>query len=472
MHAPDSRPGDASGHGPAESGTSAAGEEARPPDSLVEAFGRPEGAGEIGLQRPADAPDEVSVDLPESPLWGAEDQPWRDPSADVALGRPALDAAPDDGAASGNTGGAMLSLPEVLFGRRVKPTSLAILGVVALLVGACGGLIGWGAATMGRSLTGDLHVAEADSGKERAPGSVSKIASKVAPAVVSIEVGAGDGGGLGSGVVIDSQGYILTNHHVVAAADNDDDAKITTVFTDGSRVPAKVVGSDPKTDLAVLKVDVDDPVVVQVGSMDDLDPGDSVVAIGSPFGLSNTVTSGIVSAVNRPISAPGEQGSPPVTFDAIQTDAPINPGNSGGALVDSTGALVGINSLIRTSGDDKGQGGSIGLGFAIPVDQAIDVAKELTEDGKVEHPDLGVNAASVASYSSAGARIKNVADDGPADKAGIREGDVVRKVGDRQIRDAAELTVAVREHDVDDVVPFTLVRDDRKLTVDVKLAGD
>src|SRR5699024_11399491 len=126
-----------------------------------------------------------------------------------------------------------------------------------------------------------------------------------------------------------------------------------------------------KTDLAVLKVDVDDPVVVEVGSSDDLQPGDSVIAIGSPFGLSNTVTSGIVSAVNRPISAPGEDGLPPVTFDAIQTDAPINPGNSGGAWVDSTGALVGINSLMRTVGGGLGQGGSDGLGVAMTVDQAI-----------------------------------------------------------------------------------------------------
>lgn len=475
INAPDSRPQDASGHGghgSTESGTGAVGEAAGPPDSLVEAFSNPDAPDEVGLQRPADAPDEISVNIPESPLWGDENAPWRDPSADVTLGRPALDTTRDDAATTENARGAMLSLPEVLFGRRVKPTSLLILGVVALLIGACGGLVGWGATTLGNSLTGDLHVAEADSAKERAPGSVAKIASQVAPAVVSVEVGAGDGGGLGSGVVIDSQGYILTNHHVVAAADEDDDADITTVFTDGSRVPAKIVGSDPKTDLAVLKVEVDDPVVVEVGSMDELEPGDSVVAIGSPFGLSNTVTSGIVSAVNRPISAPGEQGSPPVTFDAIQTDAPINPGNSGGALVDSTGALVGINSLIRTSGDAEGQGGSIGLGFAIPIDQAIDVGKALIDDGEVEHPDLGVNAASVASYSSAGARIKNVTDDGPADKAGIREGDVVKKVADRQVRDAAELTVAVRGHDVGDVVPFTLVRDDRELTVDVKLASD
>ena len=475
-HTPDSRQGRAAEQGPVGNhGDGAVGGAmggAQPPESLSEAFGRPTGADDVGLQRPSDAPEDLTVSIPESPLWGDENEPWRDPDSGVALGRPALGAAEDETPSVEHARSAMLSLPEVLFGRRVKPRSLLALALVALLVGACGGVIGWGAATLGGSLGGELHVAEAEAGKERAPGSIADIASEVAPAVVSVEVGAGDSGGLGSGVVVDSDGYILTNHHVVAMATQNDKADITTVFTDGSRVSAKIVGTDPKTDLAVLKVDVDDPVVVEVGSSDDLQPGDSVIAIGSPFGLSNTVTSGIVSAVNRPISAPGEDGLPPVTFDAIQTDAPINPGNSGGALVDSTGALVGINSLIRTVGGGQGQGGSIGLGFAIPVDQAIEVAEALIENGEVEHAQLGVNAASVASYSSAGARIKNVVDDGPADKAGIREGDIVQKVGDRQVRDAAELTVAVRAHDVGEVVPVTLVRKDRELTVDVKLAGD
>jgi len=471
-HAHDPQRGEAAGQDPSEGAGGVSDNGYQPPESLVEAFGRPSGAGDVRLQRPADAPDDVTVSIPESPLWGDEDEPWRDPNAEVVLGRPAVTSEQDDTTGSEAAGAAMLSLSEVLFGRRVRPRSLLILGVVVVLIGACGGLIGWGAATWGDSLTGDLHVAEAETGKERSPDSVSGIAGKVAPAVVSIEVGAGDQGGLGSGVVVDSAGYILTNHHVVAMADEDEDADITTVFTDGSRVPAQLVGTDPKTDLAVLEVDVDDPVVVQIGSSQDLEPGDGVVAIGSPFGLSNTVTSGIVSAVHRPIRAPGGQGLPPVTFDAIQTDAPINPGNSGGALVDSTGALVGVNSLIRTGGGEQNEGGSIGLGFAIPIDQAIDVADALIDDGRVEHAQLGANASSVASYSSAGARIKNVADDGPADKAGIEEGDIVTKVAERRIRDAAELTVAVRAHDVAEVVPVTLVRDDRKLTVDVKLTGD
>lgn len=465
VHAPDSRRGHGAGNG-------SAGGAGAPPESLTEAFGRPTGAADVGLQRPLGEVGERSAQPPQPALWGAEDEPWRDPEAGAALGGPALQAEQQDTAEPERARSAMLSLSEVLFGRRVKPTALGLLGVVALLIGACGGLVGWGAANMGESLTGELHVAEAQASKERAPGSIASIVQKVAPAVVSVEVSAGNTGGLGSGVVIDPQGYILTNYHVIALAERNEKATVTAVFIDGSRVEAQIVGTDPKTDLAVLKVDVTDPVVVEIGDSEQLAPGDRVIAIGSPFGLSNTVTAGIVSAVHRPITAPGQHGSPPVTFDAIQTDAPINPGNSGGALVDSTGALVGINSLIRTVGNSQGRGGSIGLGFAIPVDQAIEVARALIEQGYVKHPQIGVNAASVASYSSAGARIKNVVADGPAAAAGIREGDVVVKVGDRQVRNAAELVVAVRAHEVGDVVPITLVRAGREFTVDVKLAGD
>lgn len=465
QHTSDSRAGNSDS---GENGSS--GSAAQPPESLIEAFGRPCGAEEENLQRPLGDPTESADQPSQPPLWGAEDEPWRDPEAGAALGGPALPADQRDDAEQDRARAPLLSLPEVLFGRRVKPTALGLLGVVALLLGACGGLVGWGMANMGESLTGELHVAESHASTERAPGSIAATAQKVAPAVVSVEVSAGNTGGLGSGVVIDPQGYILTNYHVVALAERNDKATITTVFTDGSRVEAKIVGTDPKTDLAVLKVNVSDPVVVQIGSSEKLAPGDQVIAIGSPFGLSNTITSGIVSAVHRPITAPGEHGSPPVTFDAIQTDAPINPGNSGGALVDSTGALVGINSLIRTAGNNEGRGGSIGLGFAIPVDQAIEVARALIEQGHVKHPQIGVNAASVASYSSAGARIKNVATDGPAAEAGIHEGDVVVKVGDRQVRNAAELVVAVRAHEIGQVVPVSLVRDGREFTVDVKLA--
>ncbi|GHF77756.1 S1-C subfamily serine protease [Amycolatopsis bartoniae] len=442
------------------------------PESLAEAFGRPPGAEDVQLQRPADDNGNGSGKPGEAPLWSKTADPWRDPGAPAVLGSPALAA---DDAAKGDDErprGALLSLPEVLFGRRVKPTALGLLGVVCLLIGAVGGFVGWWVASTGNSLTGSATIAEAEAGKERAPGSIADIAQRVSPAVISIEVKSGESGSVGSGVMIDAGGYAVTNNHVISLATTDPQATITAVFTDGTRTEAKVVGTDPKTDLAVIKVAVANPVVIQVGKSSDLEVGDSVIAVGSPLGLQNTVTAGIVSALHRPITAQGENGEPPVTYDAIQTDAPINRGNSGGALVDSTGALIGINSSIRTDSGESGQGGSIGIGFAIPADDAMRIAKVLISSGQVKHADIGINAASVSADTSEGAQVLNVADGGPAAKAGIAEGDVITKVGDRLVRNAAELTVAVRAHNVGDVVPVQLVRQGRPLVVDVTLGSD
>ena len=441
------------------------------PESLAEAFGRPPGAEDVRLQRPAEDNGRRRGES-EPPLWSRVNDPWRDPGSPAVLSRPALAPEDDDADDGERPRSAQLSLPELLFGRRVKPVALALLAVVCLLIGAIGGVIGWWLGGAGDSLTGSATIAEAEAGKERAPGSIADIANRVAPAVVSIEVKSGQSGSVGSGVMIDPQGYAITNNHVISLATDDPEAKITAVFTDGTRTEARVVGTDPKTDLAVIKVAVSNPTVLQVGDPDNLEPGDSVVAVGSPLGLENTVTSGIVSALHRPVTAAGESGEPPVTYDAIQTDAPINRGNSGGALVDSTGALIGINSSIRTDGGESGGGGSIGIGFAIPADDAIKIARTLISNGQVEHADLGVNAASVAAETSEGAQVLNVVDGGPAARAGINEGDVITRVGDRLVRNAAELTVAVRQHDVGETVPVRLVRQGRALMVDVTLGSD
>jgi S1-C subfamily serine protease len=449
-----------------------------PPESLAEAFRRPPGADGVVLQRPHDdngspgsGPNGSTGTETGSPMWSRGADPWRDPGAGAVLGRPALSVPEAEDDDEDRPRSAMLSLPEVLFGRRVKPVALGLLGVIALLVGAVGGLVGWWLTDSANSLTGDASISEAEAGKERAPGSISEIAKRVSPAVVSIEVTAGQGGGVGSGVMIDPQGYVLTNAHVVSMATKESQAKITAVFIDGSRIDAKVVGTDPKTDLAVIKVPVANPTVVQIGKSGDLQAGDSVIAVGSPLGLENSVTSGIVSALHRPVTAGGENGDPPVTYDAIQTDASINHGNSGGALVDSTGALVGINSAIATGGAGP-NAGSIGIAYAIPADDAIKIARALIKDGRVTHADIGVNAASVSANTSEGARVQNLADGGPAAKAGIAEGDVIVKVGDRMVRNAAELTVAVREHNPGEVVPVQLVRQGTQLTVDVTLGSD
>ena len=446
---------------------------ARPPapDSLAEAFGRPPGADDVVPQRPADDHAWPGDDPAEAPLWSKTADPGRDPGAAAVLGSPALE--PDDGDESGadRPKGAMLSLPEVLFGRRVKPLALVLLAVICLAIGAAGGAIGWWMASTGNALTGKATISEAQTGKERAPGSIADIAHRVSPAVISLEAVSGRSGSLGSGVMIDPQGYAITNNHVISAATDDPQATITAVFTDGTRTPARVVGTDPRSDLAVLKVAVANPTVIQVGRSSDLAPGDSVIAIGSPLGLQNTVTAGIVSALHRPITEQGDNGEPPVTYDAIQTDAPINHGNSGGALVDSTGALVGINSAIRSE-DSSGQGGSIGIGFAIPVDDAVKIARALISNGQVKHADIGLNAASVSADTAEGAQVLNVADGGSAARAGIQEGDVIIKVGDRTVRNAPELTVAVRAHNIGDVVPVQLVRQGRLLVVNVTLGSD
>jgi S1-C subfamily serine protease len=442
-----------------------------PPESLANAFGRSAGESDVLLQRPPGSGG-ARQDAADS-LWADDDaDPWRDPAAGAVIGPPALDRDSDDEAKSiKRQPGALLSLTEVLFGRRVKPLALGILGLVALLVGAAGGMVGWLVARGGDALTSDVTLAQAEAGKERPAGSVSDIASRVRPAVVSIEVKLEQGGGTGSGVLIDGAGYIVTNWHVVTLEGRaDDKAKITTVFTDGTRAEAKLVGTDPKTDLAVIKVAVSNPTVLQFGNSDELKVGDSVIAVGSPLGLTDTVTEGIVSALHRPVVAGGDNGQSPITYDAIQTDASINQGNSGGPLVDSTGALVGINSAIRSSG--SGNTGSVGLGFAIPSNDAKRIAEMIIRDGAVKHADLGANVRSVSAETAEGAQVVNVNEGGAAAKAGIAEGDVIRKLGDRHVRNAAELTVAVRQFQPGQTVAVVLARQGQELTIQVTLQSD
>jgi S1-C subfamily serine protease len=439
-----------------------------PPESLASAFGRPPGATEL-LQRPPteDAPGGVDP-------WDDEaaKDPWRDPAAGAVIGPPALgaEAAERDDTKSTKVKptGQLLSLPELIFGRRVKVTALLTLALVALLIGGAGGVAGWYIARNSDSLHSDVTLAEVNPGKERAADSVAGIANRVRPAVVSIEVKVGDSGGSGSGAVID-QSHILTNNHVVTLGGSVEEGQdIAAVFNDGTRVKAAIVGRDPKTDLAVLKIDVPNPRVLQLGSSADLAVGDTVIAIGSPLGFADTVTQGIVSALHRAVVSPGADGEPAI-YDGIQTDAAINRGNSGGPLVDSTGSLVGINTNLQSA---DGGTGNIGLGYAISIDYARPIIETLIRNGEVRHADLGVNAASVSAETSDGARVQNVKDASAAAKAGIRQGDVITKVGDTTIGDVAELFVAVRTHQVGDKVPVVLARDGRELTIQVTLQSD
>ncbi|MGB3441864.1 MAG: trypsin-like peptidase domain-containing protein [Actinophytocola sp.] len=439
-----------------------------PPEALTSAFGRPDGNQEL-LQRPPSDENGVNGVDPWDP--DAAHDPWRDPAAGAVIGPPAVgpEKTDDDKTSAPKPAAQLLSLPEVLFGRRVKVSALVILAVFALVIGVGGGIAAYFVADRGDQLTSDATLAEVVPGKERPPGSVADISKRVRPAVVTIEVRSEQGAGVGSGAVIDSGGYILTNEHVVTLGGAvSDGQQITVVFNDGQRAEADLVGSDPKMDLAVVKVDADVSTVIQLGKSADLAVGDTVLAIGSPLGETDTVTLGIVSALNRPVVV-GEEDGVPAVYDAIQTDAAINHGNSGGPLVDSTGALVGINTSIISTSEE---GGSIGLGYAIPIDDARPVAESLIKTGKVNHADLGVNAASVSAETAEGARVQNVREGGAAAKAGIKQNDVIRKVGDRPIANAAELIVAVRHYKIGDTVPVVLARDGRELTVQVTLQSD
>ncbi|HEY2764116.1 MAG TPA: trypsin-like peptidase domain-containing protein [Pseudonocardiaceae bacterium] len=409
----------------------------------------------------------------EDPFWpdGAGADPWRDPDSNAVLGAPAV-TEPDPEADPLPRPGARLSLREVLFGRRLQPRALAALGAVVLVIGGIGGFVGRVTAEVGGPLTNpDATLAQAEPAIDRPAGSVAAVASRVLPAVVSLEFRVGDTGGFGSGVVIDPAGYVVTNNHVVAPAATTPQATLDAVFSDGTRLPARIVGRDPKTDLAVLKVDVANPTVAQLGISSKLKPGDAVIAIGSPLGLAGTVTTGIVSAMDRPVRLEGEAGDSAAVIDAIQTDAAINPGNSGGALVDGAGAVVGINTAIRTLGNGQ-SGGSIGLGFAIPIDEARTIAQQLIRTGHYQHAELGVNVASVTDGTSDGARVQNVQQGSSAAESGILENDVITKVGGRTVAGADELIVAVREHKIGEEVPISLVRDGRPLMVKVTLKSD
>ncbi|HKR51597.1 MAG TPA: trypsin-like peptidase domain-containing protein [Pseudonocardiaceae bacterium] len=445
-----------------------------PPEALAAAFGRPSGSAER-LQRP---PGRNGAHPPEreagaADLWpqGAGRDPWRDPGAAAVLGPPAVAEHQRD-PGSLLRPGARLSLQEALFGRQLGNRALALLGAAVLLIAGVGGFVGRLTADGGALLTDpDVTLAQVEPVVDRPAGSVAAVASRVVPAVVSLEFRVGDQGGFGSGVVIDSNGYLLTNNHVVAPAATTSLATLEAVFSDGTRLPARIVGRDPKTDLAVVKVEVANPTVAQLGRSSALKPGDSVIAIGSPLGLAGTVTSGIVSAVDRPVRLEGDGGHGNAVIDAIQTDAAINPGNSGGALVDTAGAVVGINTAIRTLGMGEG-GGSIGLGFAIPIDTARKIAQELIRTGHYQHADLGVNAASVTDGKSDGARVQNVQQGSAAAEGGILENDVIIKIGDRTVGSADALIVAVRERAIGEQVPIALVRDGRPLVVTVTLKSD
>ena len=424
-----------------------------PAEALLRAFGPP-ATGLRGLQDPpAGRPGRRRTAA--GPWWkpDARSDPWRDPYAPAGLGAPAVyeeDVQPGPVIVDAK-GRKKLRLRDL----SIRLTVLALLGV--LLVGAIGGGLGWyltKTADESPLLAPGTQLSEVDPGVTREPGSVSDIAESVTPAVVSIEVRVGQTGATGSGVVIEGEdGYIVTNNHVVSGADGVEGAEIRAVFSDGSGSAARIVGRDPASDIAVLKVEKPGLLTASLGSSDDVVVGDPVVAIGSPLGLAGTVTSGIVSALDRPVRLAGEGSDTNAVISAVQTDAPINPGNSGGALVDASGAVIGINTAIASTG-----GGSIGLGFAIPIDRVREIAEQLISTGSAVHATLGVATRSVTDSARDGALVLNVEPGSAAADAGIREEDVIIAVEGESVGSSEELTVAVDAHDPGDTITIEVVR--------------
>ena len=339
---------------------------------------------------------------------------------------------------------------------------------MALIAGVIGSIVGRTSAT----LDSKTNLVTTKSVIERKPDSIAGIAARVSPSVVSIEVRNGNSGGTGSGFFLDSSGHILTNNHVISAAATNG-ADITVKLANGKNYGAKLIGRDVSYDLAVIKIAVTDAPALQLGNSDEIQVGDGVIAIGSPLGLTGTVTSGIISAKNRPVTSGG--GTSESSFiNALQTDAAINPGNSGGPLVDLSGAVIGINSAIATTGSSfGGQSGSIGLGFAIPINQAKKTADQLIKFGSSTYPIMGVSLDT--RFAGTGAKIPNtpgsVSPGGPADRAGIAPGDVIVEIDGKSIASADEAIVSVRSHSVGDVVKVKYQRGNITKEVTLKLVA-
>ncbi len=328
------------------------------------------------------------------------------------------------------------------------------------------------------SSSSDLQTAQVvDTGDApAADGSVESVADTVLPSVVKIDVLTDQGGGSGSGIILSSDGQILTNNHVVAGAG--EGGRITVSFADGSHADATVLGTDPLTDTAVIQAeDVSGLTPATMGKSENIDVGQQVVAIGSPFGLDATVTSGIVSALDRPVNVGTDTAGNATVYPAIQTDAAINPGNSGGPLVDMEGHVVGINSSIRSTGSAYTQAGSIGLGFAIPIDDVLEIVDQLADGETPTHARLGIGVEDAITASTAvqitdGALVGEISDGSAAEDAGLEPGDVITRVDDQEITGADSLIATIRSYRPGDEVTVTFQRDGEEQTATVTLESD
>lgn len=431
---------------------------------LAEAFGRPPSAPEALQRHPADAGAIEAEKAPEGS--DAPPDPWRDPYAGVGLGAPALSG--ESTTVSVPRAG-RLGVRDVLFGGRVSWIGLAIVLVIALATGAGAVAVGHYSARVMAAFTTSQATPATDGAGEQPTDRFASVAAEVADSVVTIEAKGPDGGSQGSGVVIDDSGHIVTNNHVIAPAAADPAGfKLSVVFNDGKEVPATLVGRDPRTDLAVVKVDdVPNLSVAKLGDSDTLRVGEEVVAAGAPLGLRSTVTRGIVSALHRPVSLPGDDGGPGTVIDAVQTDASINHGNSGGPLINMNAEVIGINTAGKSLSDSAS-----GLGFAIPVNEVKMVAEALIKDGRFSHPTLGLSALTVSNSKMSGARIEELRPGGAAERGGMQVNDVVVRVGDRPVSDSDEFVVAVRGLKIGEPAEIEVLREGRPVVLTVTPTSD
>ncbi|MDT5033472.1 MAG: putative serine protease PepD [Actinoplanes sp.] len=397
-----------------------------------------------------------------SPWWSeAMADPWRDPYAPSAVVVPTAPV---------STGPPPEPVTDPDAPRRSLTPILLICLITALLAGGLGGTLGYVFAVRGgagaRAAAGPSAVVP--SANNRAPESLAGVARQVLPSVVTVRVT----GAIGSGFVFSNEGYVVTNDHVVEGSDK---GPISVALSDGSTASAALVGRDPESDVAVIKVAKAGLTPIRFGNSDQIAVGDPVLAFGSPLALANTVTAGIVSALDRTIEA-GDPGGTTRYYAAIQTDAAVNQGNSGGPLVDAAGQIVGMNSVIRSVGSSETEAGNIGLAFAIPFNQVRRIAGDIIDTGKARRTVIGAevisSGGSTTATAATGAKLRSVTTGGPAAAAGLQADDVIIKLDGRMLADGTDLIALVRKYAPETIVSIEYRRGSQSRTASVTLAAD